>query len=74
MECLWMLLNGLGVNLVVLEVIIEGGEKMVVVCYLYDFIYMVYKFCFEEEVEVMVEFECILIIKLLYFIIFLFNF
>lgn len=67
-ECLRTLLNSSGVNSVVSEAITEGGEKAVAACYLHDFTHMVYKPRSEEEVEVMAEFECILIIKLSYFI------
>lgn len=58
------MLNNSEVNSVVSEAITEGGEEAVVASYLHDFTHMVYKPHFEEEVEVMVELHCILIIKL----------
>ena len=67
-ECLRTLLNNSRDNSVVSEAITEGGEKAVAACYLHDFTHMVYNPRSEEEVEVMPEFECIVIIKLSYFI------
>jgi len=53
------LLNNSEVNSIVSEAITEGGEERVVTCYLHDFTHMVYKPGTEEEVEVIVKFDCI---------------
>ena len=64
-ECLRRLLDNSEVNSIISEAITEGGEEVVVTCYLHDFTHMVYKPRLESEVEVMVELDCILIIRII---------